>query len=253
MREHFPNKEMPKLIFRKEEQQFKEQALSIVSSFAKRKLVFSFPGITQEALMDMQHSHEKAPRHAPAPNEILDNFTDNSSVRISLRKNTYEPIAILESTNKTSATSLPLRYLKITEEMHPNLKTLIKIASTLATITNVRKVNVATLKSNLLETLSNKQFPFPGIKTESYRQLKKEEEEFPGYVTPIDELLHEFRNKGMTVYSKHPPKNIILIPIGTKDVVQNSILPYDLLLTENITGELRELVRLDRLLKSKSK
>jgi hypothetical protein len=145
MREHFPNKEMPELIFQKEEQQFKEQALSIISSFTKRKLVFSFPGITQVALMDMQHFHEKAPKYAPAPDEILDNFTNNS-IRISLRKNTYEPIAILESTNKTSATSLPLRYLKITEEMHPNLKTLIKIASTLATITNVRKVNVATLK-----------------------------------------------------------------------------------------------------------
>ena len=99
--------------------------------------------------------------------------------------------------------------------------------------------------------LKKEVFPFPGIKTASYLKLKKDDEEFPGFVTPIDELIHKFRNNGMRVVIGNHPKNPVIIPGNSTDIIRDSILPNSLLLTENIKGKLRELIRLDRILKNK--
>ncbi len=77
---------------------------------------------------------------------------------------------------------------------------------------------------------SQEVLPFPGLKPESYAKLKADEEKYPGFVTPIDDLLERMKNEGMkVVLGKHPEsKNIFILPAGSRDVENDSVLPKDL-------------------------
>ena len=46
---------------------------------------------------------------------------------------------------------------------------------------------------------SGEVFEFPGINSDSYDSIKAEQEEYPGYTTPIDELLERFNNEGFKI------------------------------------------------------
>jgi len=86
--------------------------------------------------------------------------------------------------------------------------------------------------------------PFPGIDPEHYVKLKAFEEEFPGYTTPIDELIGRLEEKGMKiVFGKDPESgNVHILPFDSDDIENDSILPQ-LLRTDGImSGQLKELV-----------
>ncbi|MFA5986004.1 MAG: hypothetical protein WC819_01485 [Parcubacteria group bacterium] len=95
---------------------------------------------------------------------------------------------------------------------------------------------------------SGERFPFPGINSHSYAKLKAEEEEFPGFVTLIDELIERFKQEGMKVSFGIDPKsgNILVLPFGSEDIKYESILPKHLDISEDMDERLKELIMLSR-------
>ena len=91
---------------------------------------------------------------------------------------------------------------------------------------------------------SRERIPFPGIHPEAYAKLKKGEQEDPGYVTPIDELLARFQNEGMRVVMGRLPAggNVFIVPSQSADVENDSILPRQLQIDGATDARLKELV-----------
>ena len=106
---------------------------------------------------------------------------------------------------------------------------------------------------------SGKHFPFDfekGISTESYAQLKRDDAECPGFVTPIDTLREKFRDGGMRVALSPNPGNldVFIIPADSGDLEvaleEDSLLPRHLeesIITDH--PELQQLVWLSKVLK----
>lgn len=93
---------------------------------------------------------------------------------------------------------------------------------------------------------SQESFPFPGIHPESYSKIKAEEEEYPGCATPIDELLERFANEGMkVVLGAHPESgNVFILPRGSDDIENDSLLPRSLQIDEIMDEKLKQLILL---------
>lgn len=91
-------------------------------------------------------------------------------------------------------------------------------------------------------------FPFPGINPYSYQKLKADEEEFPGYATPIDELVQRFKREGIKVVFGNDPEsgNVYILPQGSDDVINDGILPKHLQVIEGMDRKLKELILLNR-------
>ncbi|PCH91947.1 hypothetical protein COB80_01135 [Candidatus Kaiserbacteria bacterium] len=87
-------------------------------------------------------------------------------------------------------------------------------------------------------------FLFPGIRPESYTRIKTEEAEFPGYSTPIDELLKRFENEGLkVVLGKNPGTgNIFVLPAGSDDIENDSLFPKHLSTEGDIDERLLKLI-----------
>ncbi len=99
---------------------------------------------------------------------------------------------------------------------------------------------------NLVELISNEKISFPGIKTESYEKIKAEDEEFPGFTTPIDEILSRLEQEGMKiVLGKNPQSgNVFILPTMSNDIEMDSIRTCHLSL-DNVTSEnLKKLIQL---------
>ncbi len=99
------------------------------------------------------------------------------------------------------------------------------------------------------EANKNKErFPFPGIDPDAYAKIKADEEEFPGYATPIDTLVARFRAEGMKVaLGKHPGSgNIFILPSGSDDIEQDSLLPRHLLFEGIMDGRLKQLIKISK-------
>ena len=71
-------------------------------------------------------------------------------------------------------------------------------------------------------------FPFPGINQESYDRLKTEEEEFPGFATPIDELNEKFNQNGIQIVlgKTISSGNIMVLPSNSDDLDDNLRLKH---------------------------
>ena len=97
-------------------------------------------------------------------------------------------------------------------------------------------------------TEGQERFPFPGINPHSYATIKAEEEEFPGFVTPIDELIQRFKDEGMKVAFGKDQKtsNVVVIPCGSDDIKYDSIRPKHLEIRDDMDRRLRELIELSR-------
>lgn len=93
---------------------------------------------------------------------------------------------------------------------------------------------------------SGETFVFPGLKPESYTKLKAEEE-FPGYCTPIDQLLERFRSEGLkVVLGKNPTSgNIFILPRGSDDIENDSLFPRQLSTEGDIDERLAKLIGMD--------
>lgn len=95
---------------------------------------------------------------------------------------------------------------------------------------------------------SGESFPFPGIEKAHYDRIKSEEEEYPGFATPIDELLKRFKEEGLKMtIGKHPASgNVFILPAGSDDIEMDSLLPKHLVMTDDMDERLKELIRRDR-------
>jgi len=101
---------------------------------------------------------------------------------------------------------------------------------------------------------SGKHFPFDfkkGVSAESYAQLKRDDAECPGFVTPIDTLREKLRDGGMrVVLSPHPGNLDVFISDNLEDALENdSLLPRHLEESVIIDPELQHLVWLSKVLK----
>ena len=95
---------------------------------------------------------------------------------------------------------------------------------------------------------SKESHPFPGIDAVSYEKLKTDEAEFPGFATPIDELIERFKNEGMkVVLGEHPESgNIFILPAQSNDIENDSIFPKHLQIADSMHEKLRRLILLKR-------
>ena len=96
-------------------------------------------------------------------------------------------------------------------------------------------------------------FPFPGINPDSYPGLKAHDEEFPGYATPIDELVQRLETEGMKVILGNDPRsgNIYILPVGSNDIEKDSICPRHLQISGIMDEKLKELILIDRSLEKR--
>jgi hypothetical protein len=86
---------------------------------------------------------------------------------------------------------------------------------------------------------------FPGIDPESYARLKASDEEFPGYVTPIDELIKRFENEGfkVVVFGKYSTEDVYIQPLDSDSADQeNCLSPRDLLVSDDMDEALKQLI-----------
>lgn len=88
-------------------------------------------------------------------------------------------------------------------------------------------------------------FPFPGISAESYERLKTDEEEMPGFCTPIDELITRFEKEGVKVVITGV--TIQILPRNSDNILEDSVLPRNLEIVDGMDPDLRRLIELDRL------
>ena len=91
-------------------------------------------------------------------------------------------------------------------------------------------------------------FPFSGIDQESYSKIKADEEEMPGYATPIDELIERFKNEGMkVVLGKNPQSgNVFVLPGQSDDIENDNLFPKHLNINDGMSDTLRELIALSK-------
>jgi len=90
---------------------------------------------------------------------------------------------------------------------------------------------------------SGEVFPFPGIKPEALASLQAVDAEFPGYTTPIDELLVRFEEEGMKILPGDNPdsRDVFIVPAGSDDAGMDSVLPRDLENVETLDERLQRL------------
>ena len=106
----------------------------------------------------------------------------------------------------------------------------------------------------LLKGLTERQesLPFSGLEEEVYAKMKADEElmkDYPGYVTPIDELLKRFEANGCKVVLTGETTvelNIFIVPADSSDVIMDSVLPGNLKINEGMDPELKKLVLRDK-------
>ncbi len=91
-------------------------------------------------------------------------------------------------------------------------------------------------------------FSWPGIDPAAHRRLKNDEEEFPGYATPIDELIERCENEGIKVLFNKSSRNkeIYIVPALSTDVQNDSIFAKHLQVDAFMDGDLSELIVLSR-------
>ncbi len=92
-------------------------------------------------------------------------------------------------------------------------------------------------------------FPFPEITEESYKKIKADEDDCPGFATPIDEILERCKQEGIKIVL-HPgwntvSGNVYVLPYGSNDIVNDSLFPRHLQ-ADSVTDErLKEIIELD--------
>jgi len=104
------------------------------------------------------------------------------------------------------------------------------------------KEEVITLAKEVFE--KGEILPFPGIKQESYLKMKAEDEEYPGFTTPIDEIIGRLKSEGMKiVLGKHPESgNVFILPAQSNDIETDSILIDRLLTNEELPENVRKII-----------
>jgi len=107
-----------------------------------------------------------------------------------------------------------------------------------------RKREIMALATELSE--SQEVFPFPGMNESDYLEAKAGDLEYPGYTTPVDELIKRCQNEGMkVVLGEHPESgNVFILPANSDDAAKDSIYPRQLRINPGMNEKLKELIRL---------
>ncbi len=89
---------------------------------------------------------------------------------------------------------------------------------------------------------------FPGIDPEAYAAAKENDEAFPGYVTPIDDLLRRLEAEGMKVVLSDQAGNldVFIMPFASGDIAVDTLLPRHLSLAAEMEEPLRRLISASR-------
>lgn len=108
------------------------------------------------------------------------------------------------------------------------------------------KMGISQEMISLAESLSHSQeaFPFYGIEPTAYSKIRETDENYPGYTTPIDELIERFKEKGLKVtMGPHPESgNIFVLPADSDDIENDGISPRQLQIGEGMNDELKRLI-----------
>lgn len=88
--------------------------------------------------------------------------------------------------------------------------------------------------------------PFPGINPEAYSNMKKDEDEFPDFSTPIDEIIERCEKEGVRiVLGKNPESgNFWVVPADSTEYLMDCIPPHVLVLETIGNEHLKELIQL---------
>ena len=111
-----------------------------------------------------------------------------------------------------------------------------------------RRIEKVALAAEIIE--NHEFFAFPGISPDAYSRMKADEEEFPGFAAPIDDLIKRFKDEGMKIAfvpGDNPGMgNVFVLPGGSGDIENDSILPCKLQINEAMDDKLKVLILLDR-------
>lgn len=90
---------------------------------------------------------------------------------------------------------------------------------------------------------------FPGIDHINYQKLKADDEEFPGFVTPIDDLIERMEVEGIRVVfgTNTESGNMVFVPYKSDDIKCDSVLPQHLIITDDMDERIKELIVLSRI------
>lgn len=91
--------------------------------------------------------------------------------------------------------------------------------------------------------------PFPGVDPYQYSLVKITEAEYPGFGTPIDELIVRLKNEGMKFVMSDDPKKsgtFFILPALSNDKVNDSILPRQLDAVLGIDDRLKQIILIGR-------
>lgn len=83
--------------------------------------------------------------------------------------------------------------------------------------------------------------PFHGLEEEGYKRLKAESDEYPGYATPIDELVKRFETEGIKIVIEKG--KVFVLPSTSDDIENDSIFPRFLKITDDMVENLKMLVK----------
>lgn len=87
-------------------------------------------------------------------------------------------------------------------------------------------------------------FAFSGIEDESYAKLKASDEEYPGFTTPIDELIEKLTAHGFKIVFGDDPGsgNVHILPKDSDDIERDSVFPRHLKVTADMDERLKKLI-----------
>lgn len=85
---------------------------------------------------------------------------------------------------------------------------------------------------------------FPGIDPEEYSKMKATDAEFPGYTTPIDELVERCKDEGIkVVFGEHPESgNAYVLPCQSDDLGMDGIRLHQLQIPETRDEQFKKLI-----------
>jgi hypothetical protein len=103
---------------------------------------------------------------------------------------------------------------------------------------------------SLAEGLSDKNeiHSFSGIDPERYSSIKETEEEFPGYTTPIDDLIERMKSEGFKVVmgKDRLSGNIYILPTSSNNIEEDGLFPQYFNIGSDMNHELKKLILIDK-------
>jgi len=116
----------------------------------------------------------------------------------------------------------------------------------------LRREKIIALARELSE--SSESLPFPGLDPEAYEKLKADiaadadRSDYDITSPTLDELVARFQSEGMKVTLGSNPLvgNVYILPMGSNDIQNESVLPKHLQITEGMDSRLKELILVSR-------